>query len=145
MFVCLHGCLQTHSSRSACHSWAQAFLLTGHKLNMVRSTLVNRASDDLAGVAGLNYKDSPAKHRAPSVGYGVNYCSCNVEFEFSAVSATMVSVKSSGVHGSLFRQHQLWQLRLVAAFTNVIEKRSLSVICESYSNRKKFFLLTTNL
>ena len=34
----------------------------------------------------------------------------------------------------------LWQ-----QFTNGIEKRSLSVICESYSNRKEFFLLTTNL
>ena len=27
----------------------------------------------------------------------------------------MVSVKSNDVHGSLFQQHQLWQLRLVAA------------------------------
>jgi len=35
--------------------------------------------------------------------------------DLSAVSATMVSVKSNDVHGSLFQQHQLWQLRLVAA------------------------------
>ena len=91
------------------------FLLTGHKLNMVRSPPVNTTSDDWAGVAGLRYIDSAAKHRAPCVRCDENYCSSNVQFDLSAVSATMVSVKSNDVHGSLFQQHQLWQLRLVAA------------------------------
>ena len=91
------------------------FLLTGHKLNMERSPPVNTTSDDLAGVAGLRYTDSAAKHRAPCVRCGENCCSSNVQFDLSAVSATMVSVKSNDVHGSLFQQHQLWQLRLVAA------------------------------